>query len=92
MLEDKLEPIQDKLKEGPGKTPTAIAFSSAMVAAKKMQKKIHDQLRVSANNIRNAFEMHYLVRVHKDHLLLIKNILTGMMMENMTRCLKQSHK
>ena len=60
VLENKLEPIQDKLKEGPGKTPTAIAFSPAMIAAKKMQKKIHDQLEESgaSKHLRNAaFEM-----------------------------------
>ena len=60
VLENKLEPIQDKLKEGPGKTPTAIAFSPAMIAAKKMQKKIHDQLEESGagKHLRNAaFEM-----------------------------------
>ena len=59
-LEEKLEPVQDKLKEGPGKTPTAIEFSPAMVAAKKMQKKIHDQLEESgaSKNLRSsAFEM-----------------------------------
>ena len=37
-LEDKLEPVAEKLKEGPGKTPTSIAFSPALIAAKKMQK------------------------------------------------------
>ena len=60
VLEQKLEPVQDKLKEGPGKTPTAIEFSPAMVAAKKMQKKIHDQLEESGanKNLRSsAFEM-----------------------------------
>ena len=31
------------LKEGTGKTPTAITFSPAMIAAKGMEKKIHDQ-------------------------------------------------
>jgi hypothetical protein len=59
-LENKLEPVQDKLKEGPGKTPTAVDFSPAMVAAKKMQKKIHDQLDESGatKNLRSsAFEM-----------------------------------
>ena len=49
-LGDKLEPVADKLKEGPGKTPTAIEFSPAMIAAKKMQKKIHDQLEESGAN------------------------------------------
>tara|TARA_X000001388_G_C2231637_1_gene123413 strand:- start:1077 stop:3221 length:2145 start_codon:yes stop_codon:yes gene_type:complete len=60
VFEDKLEGVQDKLKEGPGKTPTAIDFSPAMVAAKKMQKKIHDQLEESGatKNLRSsAFEM-----------------------------------
>ena len=59
-MQNKLEPVQDKLKEGPGKTPTAIAFSPAMIAAKKMQKKIHDQLDESGAGkyLRNAaFEM-----------------------------------
>src|SRR6056300_1204159 len=60
VMQNKLEPIADKLKEGPGKTPTAIAFSPAMIAAKKMQKKIHDQLEESGatKHLRNAaFEM-----------------------------------
>jgi hypothetical protein len=60
VLQEKLEPVQDKLKEGPGKTPTAIEFSPAMIAAKKMQKKIHDQLEESGanKNLRSsAFEM-----------------------------------
>ena len=59
-LSGKLEGVRDQLKEGPGKTPTAIEFSPAMVAAKKMQKKIHDQLEESGANkhLRNAaFEM-----------------------------------
>ena len=59
-LEEKLEPIQDKLKEGPAQTPTAIEFSPAMVAAKKMEKKIHDQLQESGANKQlrsSAFEM-----------------------------------
>jgi hypothetical protein len=59
-LTDKLEPVSDKLKEGPGKTPTAITFSPAMIAAKKMQKKIHDQLEESgaSKHMRNTtFEM-----------------------------------
>ena len=59
-LDEKLEPVADKLKEGPGKTPTAIEFSPALIAAKKMQKKIHDQLEESgaSKHLRNAaFEM-----------------------------------
>jgi hypothetical protein len=42
-LQNKLKDIPE-LKEGPGLTPTAITFSPAMVAAKKMEKKIKDQL------------------------------------------------
>ena len=63
---DKLGPLEDKLKdieglkEGAGKTPSAVTFSPAMVAAKKMQKRIHDQLEESSANkhLRStAFEM-----------------------------------
>jgi len=60
VMENKLDPINEKVKEGPGKTPTAITFSPAMIAAKKMQKKIHDQLEESgaSKHLRNAsFEM-----------------------------------
>ena len=60
VVQNKLEPVSEKLKEGPGKTPTAITFSPAMIAAKKMQKKIHDQLEESGagKHMRNsAFEM-----------------------------------
>jgi len=59
-FEEKLQPVEDKLKEGPGKTATAIEFSPAMVAAKKMEKKIHDQLEESgaSKGLRSsAFEM-----------------------------------
>ena len=59
-LGEKLEPVEDKLREGPGKTPTAIDFSPAMIAAKKMEKKIHDQLEESGatKSLRSsAFEM-----------------------------------
>ena len=58
-LTDKLKDI-DGLKEGIGLTPTAVTFSPAMVAAKKMQKKIQDQLEESnaSKHLRNtAFEM-----------------------------------
>ena len=46
-LEDELEPVADKLEEGPGSTPSAIQLHPAEVAAKKMEKKIHDQLEES---------------------------------------------
>jgi hypothetical protein len=58
-LEDKFEGI-DNLKEGVGKTPTAVTFSPAMIAAKTMQKKIQDQLEESSasKHLRStAFEM-----------------------------------
>ena len=65
-LAESLGPIKDKLqdingvREGVGKTPTAITFSPAMIAAKMMQKKIHDQLEESSasKHLRStAFEM-----------------------------------
>ena len=65
-LMDKLGPLQgkfddvDNLREGVGKTPTAVTFSPAMIAAKNMQKQIHDQLEESNANkhLRStAFEM-----------------------------------
>lgn len=65
-LRNRLGPLKDKLKdivglkEGPGTSPSAITFHPAMVAAKKMQKKIHDQLEESSatKQLRSAaFEM-----------------------------------
>ena len=65
-LKDLLGPLSEKLadvenlKEGVGLTPTAVTFSPAMVAAKKMQKKVHDQLEESnaSMHLRSAaFEM-----------------------------------
>jgi len=59
-LKNKLSPVEDKLQAGPGTTQTAITFSPAMIAAKKMQKKIQDQLEESSANkyLRStAFEM-----------------------------------
>lgn len=46
-LSAKLEPVADRLKEGSGTTPTAVTFHPAQVAAKKMEKKIQDQLEES---------------------------------------------
>ena len=43
----KLSPVEEKLKEGTGTTPSAVTFHPAMIAAKKMEKKIHDQLEES---------------------------------------------
>ena len=58
-LKNKYEGV-DNVREGAGKTPTSITFSPAMVAAKMMQKKIHDQLEESgaSKHLRStAFEM-----------------------------------
>jgi hypothetical protein len=58
-LEEKLGNIEN-LKEGSGKTPSAITFSPAMIAAKSMEKQIMDQLQESHANkhLRStAFEM-----------------------------------
>ncbi len=65
-LNDMLGPIKDKfegvdnVQAGVGKTPTSITFSPAMIAAKKMQKQIQDQLEESSasKHLRStAFEM-----------------------------------
>tara|TARA_R100001369_G_scaffold4565_2_gene13097 strand:+ start:2767 stop:4902 length:2136 start_codon:yes stop_codon:yes gene_type:complete len=65
-LADSLGPLKDKfediegVRQGVGKTPTAVTFSPAMIAAKMMQKKIHDQLDESSasKHLRStAFEM-----------------------------------
>ena len=42
-----LDPVIEDVKSGPGKTPTSVQFHPAEVAAKKMEKKIHDQLEES---------------------------------------------
>jgi hypothetical protein len=46
-LEKTLAPVIDKVKPGYAKTPTSPQFFPAEVAAKKMEKKIHDQLEES---------------------------------------------
>ncbi len=59
-MQDKMANVTDKLIEGTGGTPQTVTFHPAMVAAKKMEKKIHDQLEESGANkqLRNAaFEM-----------------------------------
>ena len=59
-LKGKLAPVGDKIIEGDGTTPTTVSFHPAMVAAKKMEKKIHDQLSESgaSKHLRSmAFEM-----------------------------------
>jgi hypothetical protein len=59
-VKTKLAAVSDKIVEGEGTTPTTITFHPAVVAAKKMEKKIHDQLLESNANIHlrsMAFEM-----------------------------------
>ena len=59
-LQDKLADVSDKVIEGPGTTQDTVTFHPAMVAAKKMEKKIHDQLEESGANKQlrhTAFEM-----------------------------------
>lgn len=41
---------EDKLKSGPGNTPTAAIYEPAKEAAKRMEKKIHDQISESDGN------------------------------------------
>jgi len=59
-VEDKVDPVSEKIIEGDGSTPTSVTFHPAMVAAKKMEKKVHDQLNESgaSKHLRSmAFEM-----------------------------------
>ena len=59
-LKNRLEAMGDKVMEGPGTTDTTVTFHPAMVAAKKMEKKIHDQLEESGANKQlrhTSFEM-----------------------------------
>lgn len=60
LYQKKLEPVMDKVKEGPGLTPTSYTWSPAVEAARKMDKKMQDQL-AEANadkSLRStAFEM-----------------------------------
>lgn len=49
-LEEELKPVMKDVRPGPGKTPTEVTFEPAMIAAKKMEKKIHDQLEESNAN------------------------------------------
>jgi hypothetical protein len=43
-MTEKLAPVEQQLRPGPATSPSAVEFSPAMYAAKKMEKKIHDQL------------------------------------------------
>ena len=59
-LKSKLESVSEKIIEGDGTGPTTVSFHPAMIAAKKMEKKIHDQLNESGATIHlrsMAFEM-----------------------------------
>lgn len=58
-LKQKLSLVEGDLQEGEGTTPSSVTFHPAVVAAKKMEKKIHDQLEESngSKNLRHsAFE------------------------------------
>lgn len=44
IYQKKLEPVIDKVKDGPGLTPTSFTWSPAVEAARKMDKKMQDQL------------------------------------------------
>ena len=46
-MAEQLEPVADIMEEGEGRTATEVTVHPAMVAAKKMEKKIHDQLEES---------------------------------------------
>lgn len=46
-IKEDLQPVMDKVESGSAKTPTSPQFFPAEVAAKKMEKKIHDQLEES---------------------------------------------
>jgi len=59
-VENKVQPVSEKIIEGDGTTPATATFHPAMIAAKKMEKKIHDQLQESgaSKHLRSmAFEM-----------------------------------
>ncbi len=59
-ISSKLESVSDKIVEGDGTTQTTVTFHPAMIAAKKMEKKIHDQLQESGASVHlrsMAFEM-----------------------------------
>ena len=46
-LKDTLAPVMDSVKEGDGTTATQVPMYPALVSAKKMEKKVHDQLEES---------------------------------------------
>lgn len=59
-LTAKLDPVKDKLKDGPGTTPTSFTWSPAQEAARKMDKKMQDQMHETGadKSLRSlAFEM-----------------------------------
>lgn len=43
-VKEKLEPVKDKVQEGYGVTPTSITYEPAKEAARKLERKIQDQL------------------------------------------------
>lgn len=60
IYKDSLQPIEDSLETGPGRTPSSITFEPAKRAAQVLEKKMHDQLEESSasKHLRAvAFEM-----------------------------------
>lgn len=47
LIKTRLEGVEDKLKDGPGLTATSATYEPVLMAAKRMEKKIHDQLEES---------------------------------------------
>lgn len=59
-IENDIAGVEDEVKQGEGKTSSQVTFHPAMKAARKMEKKIHDQLEESAarKHLRStAFEL-----------------------------------
>lgn len=59
-IESETEAVKDKLKKGPGNTPTAVTWEPAKEAARSMERRIHDQLEEAgvAKELRHTvFEM-----------------------------------
>ena len=59
-VKDKLAGVEDQVKAGPGNTPSAAIYEPAVDAARKMEKKIHDQIEESDGDKHlrfSAFEM-----------------------------------
>ena len=59
-IKNKLAGVEDQVKDGPGNTPSAAIYEPAVDAARKMERKIHDQIEESDGDKHlrfSAFEM-----------------------------------